>query len=449
VEQLKKHHFWIICGAMVVIATGVWFLARGAEATKFKKGLSDIQTKKKAAEQILRIANHPNQEFHEGMESKIAARRQQLYDAWKIRWEQQRRGWEGQEEILKWPEQLPRIREKVKTFPPTEQLDPNNPDHKLPFNLRQNYRDFIGSELSKLADIVDSRWAVTGTATAGGEGGVGSVRRRPRETEGQDENLTVTWDPANQQQLQLKLIDRFKQANEVPNTREVLYLQEDIWVLRAVLQIIKETNKDAQEDSKVPVPHIYHIRTGADAIVDSAPIYTPASSGPAAGESEEGPRRAPAPVPPRPGRGGELEAPASEGPDPSDNRYVDKNYELITGAQLRAALDSTNPESDYLAVAKRVPILMKLRIDQRDLPQLLINCGNSPLLVEVRRVRLGDPSGAGRGTSESGTGVRGGVADVKNIDAQQREFPYVDVEVFGIIYLFNKPPEKGTASSSA
>ena len=42
--------------------------------------------------------------------------------------------------------------------------------------------------------------------------------------------------------------------------------------------------------------------------------------------------------------------------------------EPITGAELRAALTSNSPNDASLAVAKRVPVMMSLNMDQRPFP---------------------------------------------------------------------------------
>ncbi len=54
--------------------------------------------------------------------------------------------------------------------------------------------------------------------------------------------------------------------------------------------------------------------------------------------------------------------------DPADNRYVDTALNPITGAQLRGALASNSPDDANLAVAKRVPVMMSLQMDQRYVP---------------------------------------------------------------------------------
>jgi hypothetical protein len=77
--------------------------------------------------------------------------------------------------------------------------------------------------------------------------------------------------------------------------------------------------------------------------------------------------------------------------DPAENRYVNRDYEKLTAESLKTAVLSDEPEQAYLAVAKRIPVQMRLRVDTRRLPKLLAECANEELTVEVRQLRLGCP----------------------------------------------------------
>src|SRR5262249_9134089 len=80
------------------------------------------------------------------------------------------------------------------------------------------------------------------------------------------------------------------------------------------------------------------------------------------------------------------------GRDPAEGRYVDDKYKRLEAARLRSALKSTTPEDALLAVAKRMPVRIRVSIDQRRLNLLLAQCGNSNLPVEVRQVRINCPA---------------------------------------------------------
>lgn len=162
--------------------------------------------------------------------------------------------------------------------------------------------------------------------------------------------------------------------------------------------------------------------------------------------------------------------------NPTDFRYVDQEYKPLTRDRLINAMKGQpqKPEDLLLAVAKRVPVRIRVKMDQRRLPALLANCGNSALPVEIKQVRINREGGSsggmmmggmggmdqamGRGAGGAGgptmmmdpggdaegagglggfggaggtSGVRSKVAD-SSIDANE-----ISVEVYGIVYIYN------------
>lgn len=164
--------------------------------------------------------------------------------------------------------------------------------------------------------------------------------------------------------------------------------------------------------------------------------------------------------------------------DPGQGRYVDTNYKPVEGKQLRDALKANppDPKNAFLVVAKRMPLRMRLVVDQRKLHRFLAECGNSPLPIEIRQVRInrqagstsGYEGGAGPGfmpdtggggttempASESGSGFMGGPmgmpygagagggfmpgGDLKGRTVSSSNPVYdIPVELYGIIYIYN------------
>ena len=137
--------------------------------------------------------------------------------------------------------------------------------------------------------------------------------------------------------------------------------------------------------------------------------------------------------------------------DPADQRYVDKNYEPLEGATLRQVLSSTesmDPQNAYLAVAKRIPVRMRISVDQKKLPRFLVECANAELTVEVRQLRLnpGDDGmmpggmgmGMGMGRGEMSSAREPGLRGMGQSGTETNPFPFdVTAEIYGIIYLYN------------
>src|SRR6185295_16827541 len=94
--------------------------------------------------------------------------------------------------------------------------------------------------------------------------------------------------------------------------------------------------------------------------------------------------------------------------DPAMNRYVDDKYAPLPPERLRGALKSTTPEDALLAVAKRMPVRIRVVMDQRKLNVLLAECGNSKLPVEIHQVRINRPAAAPAAAGGMGGGYAGG-----------------------------------------
>ncbi len=105
--------------------------------------------------------------------------------------------------------------------------------------------------------------------------------------------------------------------------------------------------------------------------------------------------------------------------DPADGRYVDEQYQPLKATRLRGSLTSRDPNDALLAVAKRMPVRIRFKIDQRRLNRALAECGNSRLPIEVRQVRINRPAAA-----SSGGGGGGGAAGAGGgFDAPAADMP--------------------------
>ena len=94
------------------------------------------------------------------------------------------------------------------------------------------------------------------------------------------------------------------------------------------------------------------------------------------------------------GPGGPGMGPGGPGAEPggkaasADAQFLDYRYVDDKGQPLPAS----DPEYPYVkqpfAEFKMMPIRMSLVMDERRLPKLLVECGNSNMPIEVRRVRV-------------------------------------------------------------
>ena len=155
--------------------------------------------------------------------------------------------------------------------------------------------------------------------------------------------------------------------------------------------------------------------------------------------------------------------------DPAENRYVNAQNEPVTGATLRSALTSNSASDAEIAVAKRVPVMMALQIDQRYIQELLAKCGSAPLMIQVKQVRILPKEGLNSLSGGSGMmGMMDEMDDGMDMDMEMEmgmgsgmgmgmggmgmgmaaappkkpaePFPLdMAVELYGLIYMYNPP----------
>jgi len=247
-----------------------------------------------------------------------------------------------------------------------------------------------------------------------------------------DDGTLVNWSSSSQQQLLSDLFPwRAKGSGAPPSTLEVLYSQENLWILRQLMQIIAIVNGDVGQRHQAKIREIDRIAIGKS-VPKQAGMISPPGAGMASGgmggmmgsgmmgsgmmegggegiDYGSGGMDMAAGMMDMAGGSGGMGMPGMEGGDgmgaevatvdPGDNRYVDLTGAPLTAEQMRAALSSQSPTDAFMAVAKRVPVMLSLKMDQRNVPELLAVCGSVPLMVEVKHVRILPPGKASDTTS--------------------------------------------------
>ena len=458
---IKQHSFWAMCLGILGVTVGSWWVSTGKLKEDQTKQLSAIKTAFDGLGTIMGQEKHPNVTVLEGMGELNRAYANEVMKGWQLQYDQQAG-------VLVWPEGFRQsgFLEFVDKLRPIEAIPVVgsgmvNIKDDLPRQYKEEYRNFMEEELPRLAEIIGAKWMVSsqgdatgaggapglgggfgapggglGGAGAGfGGGGAGFVPPGGTDLSGNPivDDSVVLWDPSNQQEI-LTTHYGFVMRTNLPTTLEVLYAQEDYWVLDNIMQIIRETNKIddtpagpvyASARHEAIVKQIDFVRIGRSAMGMAGMVQPIGRSAMGAG-GEMGAMSATTPS-----AGGEGDAAAAATPtdgatampggeggmgmeqvlarDPAEGRYVDEKYATLPAARLRGALTSTSPEDALLAVAKRMPVRMRLRMDQRKLNVLLAQCGNSKLPVEIRQVRINrDPAPAGGMGGGYGGGMMAG-----------------------------------------
>jgi hypothetical protein len=472
---LKRHHFWVLCGLVAIIAVASWAKASAKLTALFTTNQNTIKSGFTEIQGVLKDPFHPNEDVNSKQEAQTKQQATDVAKLWQQLYDRQR------EHVLEWPPELSRdFRDYVE---------------KLQFgaeirsDLRNHYQNYIENHFPALPKQIDARAidasTVAGVGPGGGRGfgpeGGGAAN------EVQDDNDYICeWSPTDQASVREDLNFR-----EQPTSLRIWVTQENLWVYHTLLDVIAKTNKaaNATRMSNAAVQQIGELSVGRNAARGSRTsgrlMVKPAA--PAAAGPGEGPPGAPPGVPVGPGG-----APGPEGgpgmrPEFSmerngpgggqmteeqekayllSNRYLNAQGQPIPFGGVGAAAPgdpSTPAQAPEAAPAgqpldltvfgqeyKRLPVRMALRMDQRWLPRLISECASEPLQVEVQEVRINPPEGLGLGAGgPGGSGFRGGEGgpggntSVFPEEPSVQPFPtqpeMVNVIIQGTIYIFNKP----------
>ena len=431
---LKKYHFWVVAVLVLLSFLGIWYTAVTHLEKDKQSRIVAIKALFDKGDKLMRQKDPPNKKSHDAMELHMNEVRLGVRDAWEQKAIMQ-------EKFLVWPtgpneleaDFAPHVIDKRPIETTVEY--PTKPEDEIPLILRNRYRDYIHAELPKLAQTINAKWS-TGMNDRSDSSG----------------KYTVDWSGSDQGKLKTDRFDWRKNSDNAPQTLQILYAQEDLWILQELMRIIAATNAGAADQHKAPVKQIESIAMGKDVTAvgragrisrlgGGAGRNNPSGGGGGAGGGMAGG-----------GAGGMSGGGASGGmsgggagggmsgggasggaggggggydsaggaqtssrkssiDDPVDYRYVDDSFVGVSAEDLRRAMKTKKggkakaikTQDAMLAVVKRMPVRMKLLVDQRKLPKLLTECGNANLPLEIRQVRI-NRSGAGQGGSAAGGG---------------------------------------------
>jgi hypothetical protein len=512
IKEISKYSFWILAGLVLLLSSVIFYLTSSSMYSSISQRISTVNGVFSKINEISgKTSTHPNELSHKEMERRLEGLVSDVDQAWQFQYERQK-------EFLTWPAnafQYPKVREifdglrpfeKNVAFPLPEPMPA--PLNQVTVRDRDVYKSYIEPEFPALARRIGSTWKFVLDAKAmspagggfeppggGAFGGglTGGTAARP-----DDSKDLVRWPEAAQKELISTALPWYARSTP-PTIHEIYYTQEDIWLLRGIMDILANTNSDAKENFQAVVREIEWIRWGSKASRDAGSL---SGAGPAAGgggglmgmmggggppseaESGGGPPSGYGGM----GGGGKgssmVPAGAGRAKDPAEGRYVDTSFKPLTGAQLRSAMDLKSAPDAVIAVAKRIPVRMRLKIDESQLGRLITECGNGKMMLEVLQVRYntdatssggaaGSAGGAGGfggggegnmpglgatgagsgaelrsdgdmgGEPESGEGGApagmGGSGGLGSGSASRSTNGEVAVEIFGLVYLYNPP----------
>jgi hypothetical protein len=405
-----KYHFWAVAAVSLIAGMVCWMMATSTLSDQYNRRVQKITGDLKKVQGIAGEASHPNQPVFDAVQKAREAVGGNVLAAWKELYDRQ-------EKNNPWPKSLGEdFLSKIAELKPTAEI---------PENYREIYANFIRSHLPELQKIVSARRA---TETRQG------AAPKPGAPPALDVEAIVDWMDADFSRLE----KRFSGWTTTPSTTEVRLAQEDLWVYQALLRILRETNKNATSREYAAVKRIEAMEIGKAAVLSWSKAAPAAVRAGGAGEPEGGGgSESPAPdTGEAEGAGGGAPAAGvmtKELKELLDSRYVnEKGKPLPIGAR--------GPFPQY----KMMPVHMRLQIGQDRIGNLLMECANSTMPVEVRLVKLAEMSDTGsaaRSSSDESSGAGHGKKAIQSTDMM--------VDVYGIISIFNPPPTDKAATDEA
>ena len=528
-EVFKKYHFWILLSLIVLITFGTWYMATADRAEQYTKCKTEIEGQFTSMNQITTKRDHPSENYNNGLGLResglLAGATDDAIKASEVIKTPERESWpatfpsaaeqlfDGRCTTFELPPIYPNNHEEQVRFeedfwkvwnhkiediekPPADA--PNKDQYELKQVYRLQYRDQIKDIFPSLFEMIELRTSAEPGANAGGGEGRGDrfAQNGPRPGDDPSKQVkgVVDWADAG------KLMDYFHNWNDIPTTPDVIVAQENVWVYEALLKVIRNTN-DAGKDPKhnpknylspgthkdARIKEIQALEIGNEATASWAAcenaVFVLSSDGGSATSTQAPTIQAGSSA----GRGmGFQSAAAAAVSGGSANSLLIGRYVDNSGKPLADPTQQPNQEF------RMMPVNLRVVMEQRAIPRLLVECANSNMRIDVRSVRIlaeKPPAFDVNGSSTGGDAPTGATAPVPQLGrppaggrrgmsgfgghgmmnrlgnqgsgnaAQNNEFSYTDesadpsappvpVEIQGVIYIYN-PPTPPSANGAA
>lgn len=464
-----QQRFWLLSVVGVLVGVVCWYMASGSIDAEFKANKATIDGKFGDMQAVISKTPHGNQKVNDKDLEQAVQVSKSVKKLWEQLYSKQR------DAVLRWPEVLGKTAflDKIET---KKFGDPN-----ISSDMRDIYRNYIKNRFTALVDIVKAKKVpIDDAAGAGGEGGYGGGRggygggrggygggagygggdvRVDANGEPIEEDYLIQW--GDQMALRQKLV-----FDTQPTALQIWVTQEDLWVYETLLHVIADTNEErgATRPDNTAIRAINMLQVGAEATMASTePGNIMLPSGADAGAVDAAAER-----PAEDGAGQDVDAMllSSRYIDPEGNPVQSATVDSLTTAQFR-----------------KLPIHMALVMDQQWIPQVLVECANSPLPIEVKRVRInatksgaafegqtltvggldaaaagdgggygggrggygggrGGYSGGGRGGYSGGGGYGGGMGEGLLMPTGPGASNIAEVDIQGVVYIYNPPNDE-------
>lgn len=453
-RYVKKYYFWVLFLIGILLILGIWQQTNSKLISILKKRSGEIDGQISQLRTLAGQQDPPNEQAIKYTRKRANTLRKSVVKAW-------HQLYQAQKKFNLWPDlgnstsnnAFKNLGEKV-------DADGNYPE--VPMAIRQHYRTRVPEYVNSLKIKYnikrikknlpsDEKAAPNENIT---ETKLVDLRTAPPESvEG-----VVFWNDKDFNMLLKRFI-----WNELPSTREIIVVQEDLWVYEALLRIVEQTNKNAT-DFNAPIKEIIGINVGRstvkpfteaqERIISMTELFGKKGSegGDDGGMGLAGGVSSLTDV---------ASAQDNEGKDLDKaalaaleyQRLYEYRYTNKNGRHLKAATFKENPP--YIEF-KILPVRMHLLMNQRKVAQLLVHCANSSMPVEVLQVSINPGSGEKFSMATAKEKDRENIYNVDNPEGQflrgnslkrdseslaNRGPEDVELEVLALVYIFNYPDE--------
>ena len=413
-QWLFRNRFWATCVLVSVACLATWYPAwseiekqRGDWANKLNRRKSSIknvlnsEVETGIGQKSIRV--HPNDRTSKEMQLRIDAAADAALAAWSVRYE-------AQKDQLQYARILPKkIRQTLAAHEPMEK-----PLEKELLNesQRDTFREEIPKHMPEIAKRLQATWQfdrfgerITELATNAGNQKNQSKRQGARLEVAHD---LVTWEIKNQELWNSKTTQfsgfdgNTDWLGNRPNSQQMLALQQDLWILGGIFDVISEVNQGFTENDLAPIERIDHVLVGAEAVNNDLGSlveysYSPPPASGSSGKKKKGQGLVSQKQQRRENNQRRSAKSKQKGvafdplasPSPFHGRYVDHDFTQLNEAKITKVITSDElTEQSYLAVVKRVPVRIAIKMDERRINEFMAAAANSPFAFEIRQVRI-------------------------------------------------------------
>ncbi|MDG2013588.1 MAG: hypothetical protein P8J33_08790, partial [Pirellulaceae bacterium] len=361
---------------------------------------------------------HPNEGTAKGMAERIDAAAEAALAAWEARYN-------NQKDLMQYAGVLPKhIRDPLANHEPMEKPVEGM---LLDDQQRATFKEEIPKHMPTMAGKIQATWKFNPDGTektdaqkeseriGGGDRGGGGAGGDSDSKDSPAMDLVI-WSKKNQTLWNTK-VTTFQgfhgnlDDQGRPTTSQILALSQDLWILSGIFDVIAKVNEGYTANDLAPIERLDHVLVGSEAINSELGSLTvmsykvpslqgvqeeknrggSASRKKSKQESQREATRRKTKKSRAAKRAAKRSTPfqPNASKSPFHGRYVDRDFTQLNESEITSVITSDSlTEQSYLAVAKRVPVRIAVKMDERRINDFLAAAANSPFAFEIRQVRV-------------------------------------------------------------